>query len=142
MIKKGDQEDDRAYCNVRPVVSWATRRNPPAGSPTEFRFALHHNSSPDRQRSCSRLGTTVGCEGKSNNFQQVTAVLEILIPMETKANPNTHNRKNYTERNQFHTENEREKKDVRFNIKKLDKTSFNFMLLDEVFSESVHLART
>jgi len=63
MIKKGDYEDDRAYCNVRPVVSWATRRNPPAGSPTEFLFVVLRNSSPGRQRYCSRLGTTVSCEG-------------------------------------------------------------------------------
>jgi hypothetical protein len=63
MIKKGDYEGDRAYCNARPVVSWGTRRNPPAGSPTECRFALLHNSSPGRQRYCSRLGTSVSCEG-------------------------------------------------------------------------------
>ena len=53
----------RAYCNVRPLVSWGTRRNPPAGSPTEFRFAHLHNSSPGCQRYCSRLCPTVSCEG-------------------------------------------------------------------------------
>lgn len=57
MMKKDDYEGDRAYCNVRPAVSWGTRRNLLVGSPTEFRFAHLHNSSH------GRLGTTVSYEG-------------------------------------------------------------------------------
>ena len=70
----------------------------------------------------------VAAKEMSNNFQWVTAVLEILTPMKTKANPNTHNRKNYTKRNYFHTENEREVTDMRLNTKNLGKISFNCIL--------------